>query len=79
MSDITETVILSNGDSVGFCKQNDGRDEERKLYLIELFEARLALNIFEMKIQASYNQTPALIAQYRLLEDKYYDLRDKRF
>ncbi len=76
---MSDSVILSNGDSVGFYKQNDGRDEERKLYLIELYEARLVFNIFEMKIQASYNQTPALIAQYRLLEDKYYDLRDKRF
>lgn len=75
----SDSVIISNGDTVGFCKQNDGRDEERKLYLIELYEARLVLNIFEMKIQASYNQTPALIAQYRLLEDKYYDLRGKYF
>ncbi len=79
MSDITETVILSNGNTVGFCLRNDGRDEERKLYIKELFEARLVLKDFEMKIQASYNQTPALIAQYRLLEDKYYDLRDKGF
>ena len=76
---MSDTVILSNGDRVGFCKQNDGRDEERKIYIKELFEASLVLKAFEMKIQASYNQTPALIAQYRLLEDKYYDLRGKYF
>ena len=76
---VTETVILSNGTTVGFCLQNDGRDEERKLYIKELLEAQLVMKDFEMKIQASYNRTPALIAQYRLLEDKYYDLRDKDF
>ena len=76
---MTQTVILSNGNRVGFCFQNDGRDEERKLYIKELFEAQLVLKDFEIKIQASYNQTPALITQFRLLEDKYYDLRDKIF
>ncbi len=76
---MSDTVILSNGDTVGFCKQNDGRDEERKLYIKEQYEAWLVMKAFEIKIQASYNQTPALIAQYRLLEDKYYDLRDNRF
>ena len=71
------SIILSDGRGVAFLLENDGRDEERKICIKELFELGILLKKSELIIEKSYNQTPITLAEHRRLEDKYYDLRDK--